>query len=216
MPRCLLPALLFAAGCLDADKPRWGLNNTPVDTSQYPAAPTEVAARVDQLGRQLVGANPFLGFEPTFHTLGQAEPEVCHPDSGGVFVTAGLVAGCKSDAELAAVLATELAIIRAERRLTDRPRKLEPLATLPDGGTGPDPTQLGTQALFDKTLGSRPAATKSDKPEDRRTTAAEMLRNAGYDPAALDAVEPLLAEAGRHHKAAVTFGGRGGQPRWSN
>ena len=119
MPRRLLPLVLLAAGCLDADKPRGGLNNVPVDTSKANAAPTEMAARVDQVGRQLVGTNPFLGFEPTFHTLGQTEPEICHPDSGGVFVTAGLVERCRGDAELAAVLATELAIMRAEKRLTD-------------------------------------------------------------------------------------------------
>ncbi len=212
----LLPVLLLAAGCLDADKPRGGLNNVPVDTSKYPAAPTELAARVDQVGRQLVGTNPFLGFEPTFHAIGQTEPEVCHPDSGGVFVTAGLVEKCRDDAELAAVLATELAIMRAEKRLTDRPRKLEPLATLPDGGAGTDPTQLGTQAVFDKKLGSRPASPPPPKPEDRRSVAADLLKNAGYDPKALDAVEPLLAEAAKHHKAAATFGGRGGEPRWSN
>lgn len=213
MPCRLLPVLLLAAGCMDADKTRSGLNNVPVDTSKYPAAPTELAARVDQVGRQLVGTNPFLGFEPTFHTLGQSEPEVCHPDSGGLFVTAGLVERCRSDAELAAVLAHELSVMRAEKRLTDRPRKLEPLATMPDGGTGPDPTQLGTQALFDKTLGDRPGRAK---PEDRRTVARDLLRNAGYDPAALDAVGPLLAEAAKNQKASQTFGGRGGEPRWSN
>jgi hypothetical protein len=113
-------------------------------------------------------------------------------------------------------MATELAIIRAERRLAERPRKLEPLAALPDGGTGPDPTQLGTQALFDQKLGSRPAAQSPSKPEDRRTVAADILKNAGYDPKALDDVAPLLAEAATHHAAAATFGGRGGKPRWSN
>ena len=192
------------------------LNNVPVDVSKANAPPTAMTARVDQVGRQLVGTNPFLGFEPTFHTIGQVAPEICHPDAGGVFVTAGLVERCRSDAELAAVMATELAIMRAEKQLTDRPRRAEPLGPLPDGASGTDPTQLGTQALFDKKLGSRPASAPSAKPEDRRAVAAELLKNAGYDPKALDAVEPLLAEAATHHTAAKTFGGRTGKPQWSN
>ena len=212
MPR-LLPLLLLSAGCLDAEKSRQGLNNVAVDTAKYPAAPPEVAARVDQVGRQLVGATPFLGIEPTFHVIGHPEPEICHPDSGGIFISAGLVERCRSDAELAAVLATELAIMKAEQRLADR-RRTEPLPPLPDGAAGTDPTQLGTQALFDKKLGTKPPP--ADKPEDRRTTAAELLKAAGYDPKVLVAVEPLLAEAARHHKAAATFGGMGGRPRWSN
>ena len=211
----VLPVVLLLAGCVEADKPRTGLTNVPVDTTQTPAAPTAVAARVDQIGRQLVGASPFLGFEPTFHAIGQPEPEVCHPDGGGVFVTAGLVERCRTDAELAAVLATELAIMRAEKQLSSR-RRLEPLAPVPDGGgPGADPSQVGTQALFDRKLGSRPALPPA-KPDDRRTVAADILKSAGYDPAVLEAVEPLLAEAARHHKAAGTFGGRAGKPRWSN
>lgn len=222
MPRRLLPLALFAAGCLDGEKERPGLNNVPVDTSRAAAAPTAMAARVDQVGRQLVGTNPFLGLEPTFHTLGQVEPEICHPDSGGVFVTAGLITRCRDDAELAAVLATELAIMREEKRLTDRPRRLEPLAMTPEsgnlnaGGVGSDQNQLGTQALFDKKLGSRPLQPPAAKPQDRRTVAAEILKNAGFDPKSLDAVEPLLAEAATTHKASATFGGRAGKPRWSN
>lgn len=212
----VLPLLLLSAGCLDPEVSRNGLINVAVDVTKVPTAPTEMASRVDQVGRQLVGTNPFLGFEPTFHTLGQSTPEICHPDSGGVFVTAGLVDRCKTDAELAAVLATELAIIRAERRLTERPRKLEPLAALPDGGTGTDPTQLGTQALLDQKLDRRTVPPNSTKPEDRRAVASDILKNAGYDPKVLDDVEPILVEAATHHTAATTFGGRGGKPRWSN
>jgi hypothetical protein len=219
--RAWLPPLLLLAGCVEPAAPRGGLTNVPVDTTTARAAPPGTAARVDQLGRQLVGTNPFLGFEPTFHTLGQAEPEICHPDSGGIFVSAGLVDRCPTDAELAAVLATELAVIKAERHLGDRPRRLEPLAPTPDGGNvnaggvGSDQNQLGTQALFDKKLGSKPLNPAGGKPLDRRAVAADILTNAGYDPNALDAVEPLLTEAARHHAAARTFGGRGGPPRWT-
>jgi predicted Zn-dependent protease len=220
MPRRLLPLALLAAGCLDADTDRTGLKNVPVDTTKAPVAPAEMAARVDQVGRQLVGTSPFLGFEPTFHTLGHPEPEICHPDSGGLFVSAGIITRCKDDAELAAVLATELAIMKEERRLIDRPRRLEPMTTAPEGGpgggVGSDLNLVGAQALADKKLGSRPARPPAAKPLDRRAVAAELLTNAGYDPKALDAVEPLLAEAATTHKASATFGGRAGKPRWSN
>lgn len=217
MMRRLLLLSVLAAGCLDVEKPRGGLTNVPVDTSKYAAPPAEMAAKVDQVGRQLVGTNPFLGFDPTFHAVGQPQPEICHPDSGGVFLSTGLIERCRSDAELAAVLANELAIIRTERQLADRPRRAEPMPPLPDGGRGTDPTQIGTQAIIDKKSGTEPRSSRpTAKPEDRRTVAADILKAAGFDPAALDAVEPLLAEAAKHHTMAATFGGRAGKPRWSN
>lgn len=209
-------AAVGLTGCLEEEVARTGFRNQPVDVPATRKASVAVAARVDQVGRQLVAQNPFLGVEPTFHTIALREPEIHHPDLNGVFVTEGLVAQCPTDAELAAVLATELARMSAEQRTTDRLRRPDPLQPLPDAGsTGPgsDPTQLAVQAVFD----GKPARTSRDRKanEDPRAMTEEILRSAGFDLKALDTVEPLLQAARKNHTVADGFGGRGNKPRWS-
>jgi hypothetical protein len=222
MTRRTWAAALFVglAGCLDHELSGPTLRNKAVEVPRLPEASLAAAARVDQVGRQLLGQNPFLGVEPTFHTYGQAEPEVFHPDLNGVFITEGLVQRCKSDEELAAVLALELAKMSAERRTAERLRNNPgPLPTLPDvaavspGGIGSDQNQLGTQALFDRKLSS---PGKPAPPDDPQAAAAEILRAAGFDPKVLEHVAPLVQEAGRNHAASDGLGGRPVRPLWSN
>ncbi|MFO0849209.1 MAG: hypothetical protein U0871_11740 [Gemmataceae bacterium] len=208
-------------GCLSDDAPKPTIENKAVDVTVAKEAPVGLAARVDQIGRQIIGANPFLGVDPVFHTLGRAEPEVCHPDVHGLFVTSGLVERCKSDDEVAAVLASELAKMTAERRASDRMVRPEPLrqvavgGNLNSGGDTSDLNQLGTQAVFDQTL-TPPGRKKSAPAADNRKAAEDMMKAAGYDPKALAAVEPLLAEAGRNNVVARSFGGGSNRPQWSN
>jgi predicted Zn-dependent protease len=203
-------------GCLDEQVARSGIQSKPIDVPTTTEATVTVAARVDQVGRQLVAQNPFLGVEPTFHTIARPDPEVYHPDSNGVFVTEGLVARCPTDPELAAVLASELAKMSVERRTVDRMRTAEPLRPLPDAGgtaTGSDPTQLAVQAVFDQ---KQPRAGKDRRAsEDPRAVAEEVLRSAGFDPKALDAVDGVLKDARKNHAVADGLGGRGTKPRWS-
>ncbi len=216
MSRCMALVgclLLSLTGCIDEFVHDPPLRNKAIDVPQLPEASVAVAARVDQIGRQLVGQNPFLGVEPTFHTYGRREPEITHPDLNGVLVTEGLVQRCRTDDELAAVLALELAKMAAERRAVDR-LKVEQLPQLADAGAmnlGADPTQTGTQAMIDKTTVPRKrlADGKHTRPED-------ILKGAGFDPKALDAVASLMREAERNHALDVHLGPRGNTPRWSN
>jgi hypothetical protein len=221
----ILPAALLIGltGCFDGEFDNATIRNKRVETPEVTEAAVAVAARVDILGRSLVGQNPFLGVEPTFHTFGRQEPEIFHPDAGGVFVTEGLVARCKTDEELAAVLALELAKMSAEQRAAGRLRKPEPLRTLPDAGTlsaggiGPDQNQLGTQALLDQRLGHSGEVKRSlPAAGDQRAAAADILKSAGIDPKVLDAVEPLMKDAARNHAVADQLGGRGLKPRWTD
>ena len=214
-------AVLLAGltGCFDGflNESASGFRNRPVDVPDLPPATLASAARVDQVGRQLVTGSPFLGLEPTFHTFGSQKPEIYHPDSGGIFVTDGLVQQCKSDAELAAVLASELAEMASERRASDRLRKREPLQPLRDaaalspGGMASDQNQLGTQALVDRP-DRKPAPAA-----DTKVRAREILESAGFDPKVLDTIEPILKETRRHHGLPDALGGgRAEPPRWSN
>jgi hypothetical protein len=216
----LIAAVGLLAGCVSDDaKPR--VQSKAIDTAVAKEPPVAVAARVDQIGRQLVGGSPFLGVDPTVHTLGRPEPEVCHPDANGLFVTTGLIDRCKTDDEVAAVLASELAKMSAERRAADRLAKPDPLTRVGVGGNlsaGGDPSdlnQLGTQAVFDQKLGS-PGRPKPAAVEDTRKTAEDILKSGGFDPKALAAVEPLLAEARRNNAVARYLGGSSARPRWSN
>lgn len=119
---------LASAGCLDEMLNRSGEIpgiGKPIDTPKLPEASIATAARVDQVGRELLAANPFIGVDPTFHTVALPEPAIGHPDFGGVVVTEGLVNRCKTDAELIAVLATELGQMSAEKRLVERVRSTD-------------------------------------------------------------------------------------------
>ncbi len=220
MTRPLLVAALLVGltGCLDEELNDPAIRNKPVELPDVPKASVDAAARVDQVGRQLVSQSLFLGVEPTFHTYGHKNPEIFHPDLNGVFVTEGLVARCKTDEELAAVLALELATMSTERRTAERLRGAGSMPPVPDsatvspGGVAADQNQLGTQAMIDRQT-SKP---KRAAPEDPRAAAADILRSAGFDPKSLEQVAPLVREAADNHAAAVGLPGRPARPRWSN
>ncbi|HET6572685.1 MAG TPA: hypothetical protein VFG68_03710 [Fimbriiglobus sp.] len=220
MTRLLLVAALLVglAGCLDEELNGPAIRNKPVELPEVSEASVETAARVDQVGRQLLSHNLFLGVEPTFQTYGQKDPEIFHPDFNGVFVAEGLVARCKTDEELAAVLATELATMSIERRAAERLRGAGPLPPVSDaaavspGGISADQNQLGTQAMIDRQLDRQ----KRKPSDDPHAQAKDILEAAGIDPKVLDQVAPLVREAGRHHATAEGLAGRPTRPRWSN
>ena len=217
MSRCVLAIvgclLLTLTGCLDEFVDGPSIRNKAIEVPQLPEASVATAARVDLIGRQLVSQNPFLGVEPTFHTYGRSEPEITHLDLNGVMVTEGLVQQCRTDDELAAVLALELAKMADERRAVDR-LKVEQLPQLADAGAtslGADPTQTGTQAMIDNATAPRKRLA-----DGSHTRPVDILKGAGFDPKALDAVASLMREAERNHALSKHLGPRGNTPRWSN
>ena len=104
MFRSLWVAALFVglAGCLNEEIDHSTYRGKAIDVPNLPEASVAAALRVDQVGQKLIHHNPLLGIEPTFHTYGQKDPEIFHPDLNGVFITEGLVTKCQSDDELAA------------------------------------------------------------------------------------------------------------------
>jgi hypothetical protein len=186
-------SLIFVAtGCLDEfTDDRTALRNKPIETPKLPEASVAVAARVDMVGRELVGATPFFPVDPTFHTAAVSEPFVTHPDLKGVIVSEGLVKRCKSDAELASVLAHELGQMAAEKRTADRIRPASYSEVSNDRRPADGPTP------------------------DARSTAVELLVAAGYSEKDLDAARPILEEAAANQKVASGIGPRRTVPRWS-
>lgn len=215
-------SILALAGCADVlcDRSVNGMVNKEVKTPVVTQASVESSARVDKTGRQLLSGSPFLGVEVAFQTIGRAEPELFHHDAHGLFISEGLVNRCKSNDQLAAVLASEIAQMVAETRMTERMQLPEPipeaaLGNKLDGTTDFDPPRAMELARFEK-LARNPAEKKKWASADPRAIAKGMLKDAGFDSKSLDEVAPMLHEAGRNQNIAKQLGGRGDTPRWSN
>jgi len=156
--------------------------------------------RVDAIGRKLTQANPGSGVRPGFAIHGSPKVEVFHQGTTMVHITQPLVQKCKSEAELAAVIALELGKMVSEREALAHPRTRSPERTVPAdvpiGNSGQvaalDQVRLAELARFEQ---EKKAAGKPLPPPDPHKLAAIYLEKAGYSKTSLDAVRPLLDEA---------------------
>jgi hypothetical protein len=170
--------------------------------SHAPASQEE-AMRVSLVGQKLLLANKQAGLRPVFHTVGIPSAEVFHKGTGELYITEGLTKQCKTEAQLAAVLALEMGRMVSERELlaspaARRPERLPPqeirVGTDAGGTFGPaDATRLAELSKFEKT-GGRPNAVVPPPP-DANVLARAYLTKAGYAEKELDAVEPILKAA---------------------
>jgi hypothetical protein len=166
-------------------------------------APPSLAAanRVQEVGQRLWLANKQAGLRPQFRTIGAPAPEIFHVGTSEVDLTEGLVNQCRTDAELAAVLASELGKMVAEREALAGPQTRSPDREPPpevrignDSNSalgGPDLTRLAELGKFEKER-RRPAA---GPPPDPQVLARGYLVKAGYAEADLERVKPLLQAA---------------------
>lgn len=218
----VVAAAFGLTGCCGGPQSWFSNSQKPgeVATPKLAAASVEAGKRVDKVGRQLLAGNPTLGLEVTFQTVGFVEPEIMHPDSHGVFITEGLVNLCKTDDQLAAVLATELGFMLGELRTRERMRLVEPLPTLAggpklDGSTDYDPGRDMEMARFESDR-RKPSEVASGSPTNPRTITESILKDAKIEASSLASVAPLLKEAKRNHAVEKQFGGKPDVPRWSN
>lgn len=218
----LLAVALTAAGCL-ATEPATSLVpaglSPPADPAvhsrvSYAPANVEAAARVDTLGRKLVGCNK-IGLKPVFRTIGSPQPEIFHIGQAEVDVTEGLVNQCKTEGELAAALCTELGKMVSEREAVAGPQARRPNREPPQevrigndnaGAFGPaDQTHLAELARFDKD--KRGPAAPPPPPPDPQALARLYLKQAGYAENDLDAVQPTLRAAAENSTFEKQFTG---------
>lgn len=191
---------------------------SPVFSQKPPPSTPGVAIKVDEVGQKLVSANPKLGMKPLFLTVGSSAPEMFHRDTSALYITEGLVRGCKNDAQLAALLSVELGRMVAQREAMALPEaraeKSAPLA-IQMGNTGQfnglDQLQLVEQTRMDA---ERKRPTKRNVPADPLVLAASYLENAGYDPRDLDVVAPLLQQADKTFVIEKQFKGQSGNLEW--
>ena len=189
-------ALLAAAGCFTT-----GPGTTPVAVGPGPSsvaqpsparvahapASEEAAVKVAEVGRKLVATNPSLGLRPTFTTVGAPKPEVFHRGDSEVLITEGLARQCRTEGELAAVLAHELGRMVAQRgalaaAVPDRgPPDDVPVGRDAGGAFGPaDGTHLMELTRYEERRKRREEARTPPPPAD---LARAYLRKAGYAPA---------------------------------
>ncbi|HEV3203476.1 MAG TPA: hypothetical protein VGY77_03790 [Gemmataceae bacterium] len=170
--------------------------------ANFAPANTEVAARVDSVGRKIVAANKQTGIRPLFRTIGSPQPEIFHIGTSEIDITEGLAAQCKTEGELAAVFCEELAKMVAERETGANPKVRHPDRSPPPdmrigndytGGLSSDQTRLAELGKFEKEQG-RPQALPPPPP-DPQILARSYLQRAGYPDANLEAVLPLLKAA---------------------
>jgi hypothetical protein len=217
--RLLGPAILALGGCVPLEAFRTSSDLAQVPTDPSPASvvqtvkrpnlnftPAEqiIGMRVDAIGRKLLAANPQAGVK-LFAAIGAPAPEIFHADQTVVYVTEGLVRQCKSEADLAALLAMELGRMISEHEAAAsrdaRVAEARPPIPLPIGGSGnadsADPAYVGEMAKFEQAH-PRSARNKIVPPPDPRLIAGTILEKAGYHKADLDAVAPILRNAERN------------------
>lgn len=216
-------ALLMSAGCMhdgewsvrkalgwDDDTPRF-------DAKTIPPASLAVAERVETAGRKIVAQNPFTGIEPLFMTIGVKEAVLFHNGTEQLYISEGLVAKCKTDADLAAVLCAELGQMVAEKRAAKNVgRDIDPIkdashgaGPVVGGGSPVDPGREAELAMHEK---RHPR--NGDAP-DAAKTARELLKGAGFDPTDLDRVTPLLKQSDRGEKLRKQMAGSAPAPTWN-
>lgn len=220
-------ALLFSTGCMHngewSVRKALGWDDAPPNRvatplpKDMPMPNPAIAERVELLGRKVVAQNTFIGVDPLFHTIGVKENVLFHIGPERLVISEGLVEQCKTDAELAAVLCSELGQMVSEKRTAKAlGRDVDPIpdATHGAGLPGGSPFDAGQQvnlAYHDKQF---PRGGQRPDPIDAKRTARELLVDAGYSPAELDRVEPLLKQSERGEQLKKQMSASAPPPDW--
>lgn len=186
-----------------------------------PQADLKTAERVETLGRRIITQNTFTGIEPLFHTVGVPEAVLFHRGPDELFISEGLAKRCQTDAELAAVLCSELGQMAAERKAARRvgaDRDSFPEVGLVGGtpgaavggGTADDPGRTAELAIQNR----RAKQNAGGSPVDADALARDLLRGAGFEPGELDRVQPLLKQSDRGAALRKQMSGSAPAPTW--
>jgi hypothetical protein len=188
---------------------------------KYPTANVQVAERVDNLGRRIIAQATFIGIDPLFTAVGVQESVLFHRGPDQLFISEGLANQCKTDAELAAVLCTELGQMVAEKKAATRASRerdsFPDIATpggsqrMTGGGTPDDPGRQAALAYADR----RPKSAAIADPVDAANQARMLLSSSGFDPAVLDQIQPLLKQSDRGAALRKQMSGSAPAPTWN-
>jgi hypothetical protein len=233
MARYMFLVLVFASGgCLslpsgESDKTAL-VSNNPFGVEAPPAATTkasyrpaanDVSERVNKVGWVLLTANPQMGLRPLFATIDNDSLEVFHMNTSILYVTKAVVDRCKTDPELAAVLAAELGKMVAERdaRLSPdvrNPEKRPPIQVTMGSGVQSRESDFTALAELGQFESNNPKNSRTPVRPDPTKLARGYLEKAGYQSTDLDAVSTLLQEADRNIALERHFKGIVPQSPW--
>ena len=225
-------ALAAATGCVGDGKSLPLVSGDPfIAPSEFKAGPaphvanappaTAAAAnRVALVGQKLLLANRQGGLHPAFRTAGLPTPEIFHRGLDEIFVTEGLVAQCKSDAQLAALLALEMGKMVMEREVragpdAHRPERLPPMQS----DVGPDARSAfgpedGIHAFERYKYEQEQRKRKVPPLPDPSAVARTYLTRAGYNPKDLDEAAPIIKAARGNAKLERQLVGGGPLNSW--
>jgi predicted Zn-dependent protease len=210
----LLGGLAFGfAGCLGSQ-----LEKNSVVTSRDQAkapkvspASLQVAGRVDELAHRVIDQNTFTGIEPVVTVIGVPDAVLFHRGPSQLFISEGLVKKCKTDAELAAVLCSELGQMMSQKRAgvrVGRDRDANPAPAPPEDANG---VVEAERALQQRRAKERLAKDQSDANQ----LARQLLKGAGFDPAELDRVDKMVKQSDRGEAIKKQMNGPAPAPTWN-
>jgi hypothetical protein len=199
----------------------WEEVKTP-EPPKLPPATLQSAERVHLLGRKIIADNELGDMDSlVFYTAGIPEPVLFHRGSEMIVISEGLVNQCPTQAELAAVLCSELGLMVAEKKAQKRAmaeRDSYPEAGLANGipvggsgGTPVDPYRQAELAYRER----QPKTIPQANPNDAARQGRDLLRKAGFDADELDRVRPLLKLSDRNAKLRKQMSGSAPAPTWN-
>jgi predicted Zn-dependent protease len=179
------------------------------------AATPRIAEKVDDLGRKIIARNSFTGLDPFFNTIGVPENVLFHSGADKLYVSEGLVNACHNEAEMAAVLCSELGKMIAEQRQARAlGREKDPHPVIQVAANGLPAGEVASQPSLIPAVGpdNRDAATTHDPV----ALAKDLLNGAGFDPVELDRVASLLKPTPRGEALRKQMAGTAPAPIWVN
>ena len=177
-------------------------------------ASVETARRVDELSKRIVEQNTFTGIEPIIRVVGVPEAVLFHRGPTELFISEGLVKKCKTEAELAAVLCTELGKMMSQKRaVIVLGRNVDPIPDVALPGLGGDASQVrqAELALQKRREDQKRAAEQSDEVQ----LAKDLLKGAGFNPAEFDRVQGMVKQSDRGESIKKQMAGPGVAPSWN-
>jgi hypothetical protein len=155
-----------------------------------------------------------------FRTVGSPELEIFHQGTSELVITEGVVNQCKTDGQLAAVLAMELGKMVSERealagthvrRIEREPPMEVRMGSDVAGAGGPaDMTRMAELAPYERDRKHRDEA--PPPPPDPRALARLYLLRANVAASELDAAAPVLRAAGQNGALEKQFTSSPAQP----
>jgi hypothetical protein len=207
----------LGVGCLE----RFTSKSTVIELPKGAEPSARAAERVDQVGRTIMAANVFSGIDPSFQTIGSKERILLHRGQESIFISDSLVEECNTDAELAALLCSELGKMLAEKRNAVRMGYRDPLMDITitnsgeSGGITADQFRLAELAMHEQQMPKRAVDRARAEITDPRRLAIEMLKTGGYDEKQYADAEQMLKGVNTNREMVRQLSGTSLMPSWT-